>query len=131
MKRNAADDLDVGHGPIRPHGRIPTVVDSTFDWHRIVDGLQIREVPVTLAHGQEFAAIGTAKAKTGKRDALAMAKLLRAKLLRAEMIPGFCIYPSGDRPLLHLVRQRWSKVAMRADGYRRMRGPLYQGMDSA
>jgi transposase len=121
VNRKVANDLDTIHKLIRPHGRVPTVIESTFNWYWIVDGLQIRDVPVTLAHSLKLAAISTAKVKTDKRDALTLAKLLRAK-----MIPESYIYPSEDRPLRDLMRQRWNMVAMRADEYRRMRGLLYR-----
>src|SRR5579862_1745538 len=121
VNRKVANNLDAIHGLISPHGRVPTVVESTFNWYWIVDGLQTREVPVTLAHSLKLAAISTAKVKTDKRDALTLAKLLRAK-----MIPESYIYPAEDRPLRDLVRQRWNMVAMRADEYRRMRGLLYR-----
>lgn len=121
LNRKVPNDLTAIHRLIRPFGRPPTVVESTFNWYWIVDGLQERRVPVTLAHSLKLAAISTAKVKTDKRDALSL-----AQLLRADMIPESYIYPAEDRPLRDLLRQRWNMVALRADEYRRMRGLLYR-----
>jgi transposase len=121
VNRKVANDIEVIHRLIRPHGRVPTVIESTFNWYWIVDGLQDRKVPVTLAHSLKLAAISSAKVKTDKRDALVLAQLLRAK-----MIPESYIYPAEQRPLRDLLRQRWDAVALRADEYRKMRGRLYR-----
>ena len=121
VNRKVANDIEVIHRLIRPHGRVPTVIESTFNWYWIVDGLQNRQVPVTLAHSLKLAAISSAKVKTDKRDALVL-----AQLLRANMIPTSYIYPAEQRPLRDLLRQRWDAVALRADEYRKMRGRLYR-----
>jgi transposase len=121
VNRKVANDIEIIHKLIRPHGLVPTVIESTFNWYWIVDGLQARQVPVTLAHSLKLAAITSAKVKTDKRDALTLAQLLRAK-----MIPTSYIYPAAQRPLRDLLRQRWDAVALRADEYRKMRGRLYR-----
>lgn len=121
VNRKVANDIDKIHGLIRPHGQVPTVVESTFNWYWIVDGLRERSVPVTLAHSLKLAAISSAKVKTDRRDALVL-----ARLLRAGMIPESYIYPAELRPLRDLLRQRWDAVALRADEYRKMRGRLYR-----
>jgi transposase len=121
VNRKVANDINVIHKLIRPHGLVPTVIESTFNWYWIVDGLQNRKIPVTLAHSLKLAAISSAKVKTDKRDALVLATLLRAK-----MIPESYIYPAEDRPLRDLMRRRWDAVALRADEYRKMRGLLYR-----
>jgi transposase len=122
VNRKVANDITVIYGLLKPHGvQVQTVVESTFNWYWIVDGLKERGVPVTLAHSLKLAAIASAKVKTDKRDALTLALLLRAK-----MIPESYIYPAEERPLRDLVRKRWNLVAMRADEYRRLRGLLYR-----
>jgi transposase len=121
VNRKVTNDIEVIHGLIRPHGLVPTVIESTFNWYWIVDGLMKRQVPVTLAHSLKLAAITSAKVKTDKRDALTLAQLLRAK-----MIPISYVYPAEQRPLRDLLRQRWDAVALRADEYRKMRGRLYR-----
>lgn len=122
VNRKVANDIAVIEGLLKPHGeRIATVVESTFNWYWIVDGLKERGHPVTLAHSLKLAAICGAKVKTDKRDALTLARLLRSR-----MIPESYIYPAEERPLRDLVRKRWNLVAMRADEYRRLRGLLYR-----
>lgn len=121
VNRKVANDIEVIHRLIRSHGRVPTVIESTFNWYWIVDGLQDRKVPVTLAHSLKLAAISNAKVKTDKHDALVL-----AQLLRANMIPTSYIYPAEQRPLRDLLRQRWDAVALRADEYCTMRGRLYR-----
>ena len=119
INRKIPNNIEEIHRLIRPYGRVPTVIESTFNWYWIVDGLQARKVPVTLAHSLKLAAISSAKVKTDKRDALTL-----ARLLRTDMIPESYIYPAEDRPLRDLMRQRWNMVALRADEYRRMGGML-------
>lgn len=121
VNRKVANSVESIYGLIRPHGRVPTVIESTFNWYWIVDGLMERRLPVTLAHSLKLAAITSAKVKTDKRDALTL-----AQLLRAQMIPTSYIYPAEQRPLRDLLRQRWDAVALRADEYRKMRGRLYR-----
>src|ERR1700734_3092963 len=93
VNRKVANDLDTIHGLIRPHGRVPTVVESTFNWYWIVDGLQARKVPVSLAHSLKLAAISRAKVKTDKRDALAARNQYASGLLAS----------SQTRPLSWMV----------------------------
>jgi transposase len=121
VNRKVTNDLEVIHRLIHPHGRVPTVIESTFNWYWLVDGLRDRQIPVTLAHSLKLAAISRAKVKTDKRDALVL-----AQLLRADMIPHAYIYPAERRPLRDLVRQRWDAVSLRADEYRKMRCRLYR-----
>ena len=64
------------------------VVESTFNWYWLVDGLQALGFDVCLAHTLGLAMITHAKVKTDRRDAFTL-----AKLLRAGMIPKAYIYP--------------------------------------
>jgi len=121
VNRKVANDIEVIYSLIRPYGQVPTVIESTFNGYWIVDGLQARQVPVTLAHSLKLTAISRAKVKTDKRDAFVL-----ACLLRVHMIPESYIYPAEQRPLRDLLRQRWDAVALRADEYRKMRGRLYR-----
>ncbi|NRA37444.1 MAG: transposase [Planctomycetes bacterium] len=59
---------------------IRVLVESTFNWDWIVDGLQAAGIEVTLAHSFGIKAITTAKVKTDKRDAKTLAQLLRVKM---------------------------------------------------
>jgi hypothetical protein len=71
--------------------------------------------------------ITQAKVKTDRRDALALAKLLRAGL-----IPQAYIYPASTRPVRDLLRRRHKLVDMRAYEYGSIRQLLLrQGLLSS
>ena len=107
---------------LKPYeGRVQAVVESTYNWYWLVDGLQAAAIPVTLAHTAGLAAISSAKVKTDRRDAITL-----ARLLRAGMVPPAYIYPPEHRPIRDLLRHRWDLVAMRATEYRRLRLLLNQ-----
>jgi transposase len=92
------------------------VVESTFNWCWLVDGLQEAGYQVCLAHTLGLYMITGAKVKTDRRDALAL-----AKLLKASMIPRAYIYPKDTRPIRDLLRQRSRLVALRATAYGSLR----------
>jgi transposase len=92
------------------------VVESTFNWYWLVDGLQEAGYEVCLAHTLGLYMITGAKVKTDRRDALAL-----AKLLKAGMIPKAYIYPKATRPIRDLLRQRSRLVALRAAAYGSLR----------
>jgi transposase len=52
------------------------VVESTFNWYWLIDGLQAEGFEVVLAHTLGLYLITGAKVKTDRRDAFALAKLL-------------------------------------------------------
>jgi hypothetical protein len=69
------------------------VVESTFNWYWLIDGLQAEGFEVVLAHTLGLYLITGAKVKTDRRDAYALAKLL---LVGA--VPAAYIYPAETRP---------------------------------
>ena len=100
--------------PFKPDLKI--VVESTFNWYWIVDGLLALGFDVSLAHTLGLAMITQAKVKTDRRDAFALAKLLRAGL-----IPQAYIYPPSTRPVRDLLRRRLKLVRLRAHEYGSLR----------
>ena len=60
---------------------IKIVVESTFNWYWLVDGLEEAGFEVSLAHTLGLYMITGAKVKTDPRDALALAKLLKAEFM--------------------------------------------------
>lgn len=100
--------------PFKPHLKI--VVESTFNWYWLVDGLQQLGFDVSLAHTLGLSMITQAKVKTDRRDAFTL-----AKLLRAGVIPKAYIYPAQTRPVRDLLRRRHKVVAMRAHEYGSLR----------
>ncbi len=92
------------------------VVESTFNWYWLVDGLQAAGFKVVLAHTLGLHMITAAKVKTDRRDAFAL-----AKLLLAGMIPTAYIYPAETRPVRDLLRRRARLVQVRAGEYGSLR----------
>jgi transposase len=92
------------------------VVESTFNWYWLVDGLQAAGFKVVLAHTLGLHLITAAKVKTDRRDAFAL-----AKLLLAGMIPTAYIYPAQTRPVRDLLRRRGRLVQVRAGEYGSLR----------
>lgn len=88
------------------------VVESTFNWYWLIDGLRQGGYEVCLAHTLGLYLITGAKVKTDRRDALALAKLLKAGL-----IPQAYIYPAQTRPVRDLLRRRSQLVQLRAEEY--------------
>src|SRR5437868_771925 len=70
------------------------VVESTFNWYWLIDGLQAAGFEVVLAHTLGLYLITGAKVKTDRRDAYSLAKLL---LVGA--VPAAYIYPVETRPI--------------------------------
>ena len=97
------------------------VIESTFYWYRMVDGLMDALFDVHLAHTLGLSYITQAKVKTDRRDAFKLAQLLMAGL-----IPEAYIYPKEIRPVRDLLRQRHLVVARRAEEYRSLQNLLLQ-----
>jgi transposase len=125
LQQKSANDLTrIAHllEPFNPHLKI--VVESTFNWYWLVDGLQHLGFDVCLAHTLGLSFITRAKIKTDRRDAFSLAKLLSAGL-----IPEAYIYPAPTRPLRDLLRRRLRVVQMRSHEYGSLRQLLLrQGM---
>lgn len=100
--------------PFKPDLKI--VVESTFNWYWLVDGLRELDFDLCLAHTLGLAMITQAKVKTDRRDAFTL-----AKLLRAGVIPKAYIYPASTRPVRDLLRRRQKVVALRAQEYGTLR----------
>src|SRR5947208_8734206 len=101
-------------GPYKANLKI--VVESTFNWYWLIDGLQAEGFEVVLAHTLGLYLITGAKVKTDRRDAYSLAKLL---LVGA--VPAAYIYPVETRPVRDLLRRRMSLVQVRAGEYGSLR----------
>jgi transposase len=122
VQKKVRNDLQLIIDLIKPYKKkLACVVESTFNWYWLVDGLQEAGFDVCLAHTLGLSMITGAKVKTDPRDALAL-----AKLLRAGMIPKAYIYPKESRPVRDLVRRRMRVVNMRATEYMSLRRHFYQ-----
>src|SRR5438094_3961930 len=92
------------------------VVESTFNWYWLIDGLQAAGFEVVLAHTLGLYLITGAKVKTDRRDAYSL-----AKLLLAGVVPAAYIYPVETRPVRDLLRRRTRLVQVRAGEYASLR----------
>src|SRR5260370_18261197 len=103
------------------------VVESTFNWYWLIDGLQAEGFEVVLSHALGLYLITGAKVKTDRRDAYAL-----AKLLLVGVVPAAYIYPVETRPVRDLLRRRAHLIQVRAGEYgSRRRLLLRQGILSS
>lgn len=108
--RNEWESISFLLDPFRENLKL--VVESTFNWYWLVDRLLDANYDICLAHSLGLAMISKAKVKTDKRDAFAL-----AKLLKAEVIPKSYIYPKETRSVRDLLRRRLKLVNKRAEEY--------------
>lgn len=122
VQQKVANDLAMIDRMMLPYKEhLQIVVESTFNWYWLVDGLKDRGYDVCLAHTLGLYMITGAKVKTDRRDALAL-----AKLLKAGMIPKAYICPVEVRVIRDLVRRRARVVQLRAGEYASMRRLLFR-----
>ena len=105
--RNQMEDILDFLTPYRDN--LKAVVESTFNWYWLVDGLEEHGITVSLAHTLYLKAIAYAKVKTDKVDAHTL-----AQLLRLNMVPEAYIYPKRIRPARDLLRRRMYLVNLRS-----------------
>jgi transposase len=84
------------------------VVESTFNWYWLVDGLMDHGYHVHLANPAAIQQYEGLKHVDDQRDALWLANLLRLGIL-----PEGYIYPKQDRPVRDLLRKRLQLVRQR------------------
>jgi transposase len=95
---------------LRPHKALlaSVVVESTFNWYWLVDGLEELGYPMVLAHPAAMAQYAGLKHADDKTDAFWLAEQSRLGL-----IPQAYIYPKAERPLRDLLRRRMLLVQNR------------------
>lgn len=121
-RKRVPNEIGVILGHLEPFNEgLRIVVESTFNWYWLVDGLQDAGLDVTLAHTLGMYAITHAKVKTDRRDAFRLARLLRAGEIHCAYI-----YPRESRPIRDLIRQRTRVVSFRSREYSAARMRLYQ-----
>jgi transposase len=119
LEQKLPNDLGRIRQALEPYNNdapLPVVVESTFNWYWLVDGLQSLGFDVCLAHTLGLQMITGAKVKTDRRDAYTL-----AKLLRVGVIPKAYIYPAETRPVRDLLRRRLQLVRRRAQEYSGLR----------
>lgn len=85
------------------------VVESTYNWYWLVDGLTAEGYTVHLANPAEIQKYGGPKYADDKHDAFWLAEMLRLNIL-----PTGYIYPKEVGPLRDLLRKRSHLVALRS-----------------
>jgi len=109
-RRRLRNELDLVLGALSPfakrlHG---VVVESTYNWYWLVDGLMAQGYRLHLANTGAIQQYSGLKYGDDESDARWLAKLLRLNLL-----PEGYIYPKGERPLRDLLRKRAYLVRQR------------------
>jgi len=109
-QRRLANDLKSVIALLEPYREdiVGIVVESTYNWYWLVDGLQAEGYKVHLANTAAIPQYQGLKYTDDHSDARHLAKLLRLKLL-----PEGYIYPKEQRSVRDLVRKRSQLVRYR------------------
>ena len=95
------------------------VVESTFNWYWLVDGLMEADYKVHLANTTAIQQYSGLKHGDDKSDALWLAEMLRLKIL-----PEGYIYPKETRAVRDLLRRRMQLVQKRTSLLLSMKGMI-------
>jgi transposase len=85
------------------------VVESTYNWYWLVDGLMAEGYAVHLANPSAIQKYSGLKHVDDKHDAFWLAEMLRLNIL-----PEGYIYPKDERPIRDLLRKRGHLVSLRS-----------------
>jgi len=85
------------------------VVESTYNWYWLVDGLMAAGYAVHLANPAAIQKYSGMKHTDDKHDAFWLAEMLRLNIL-----PTGYIYPKDERPIRDLLRKRSHLVSLRS-----------------
>ncbi|GMT50023.1 MAG: hypothetical protein IEMM0008_1562 [bacterium] len=121
QKKNP-NDLDTILKSLDPYKELikGIVIESTFNWYWLVDGLMGSGYKVHLANTTAIQQYSGLKYTDDKSDALWLAEMLRLKIL-----PEGYIYPKGTRGLRDLLRRRMQLVQHRTALYLSMKGMIH------
>jgi len=110
LRKRVANSLPPMLAALEPYGpRIKgVVVESTYNWYWLVDGLQEHGYRVHLANPAAIAQYDGIKFGDDVTDAVFLARLLRLGIL-----PEGYIYPKEERPVRDLLRRRMLLVRHR------------------
>ncbi len=109
-RRRLANDLRQIEGALAPYreGLSGVVVESTFNWYWLVDGLMAAGYPVQLANTTAIEQYSGLKHTDDESDAEWLAEMLRLGIL-----PTGYIYPKAERAVRDLLRKRAHLVRQR------------------
>ncbi|WP_303907139.1 IS110 family transposase [Thiohalomonas denitrificans] len=109
-ERRVANELELIHGLLAPYSDalVGVVVESTYNWYWLVDGLMEHGLKVHLANTAAIQQYSGFKHTDDRHDARWLAHLLRLGLLKE----GY-IYPRQERAIRDLARKRIQLVQQR------------------
>jgi transposase len=110
FKKNLSNDLPLIRDTLKPFREelVGIVVESTYNWYWLVDGLMEEGYRVHLANPSAIQQYVGLKHADDRHDAFRLAEMLRLGIL-----PEGYIYPKGERPLRDLLRKRGHLVRLR------------------
>ncbi len=110
FKRKLPNDLKMILHCLNPYKEdlVGIVVESTFNWYWLVDGLMMNGYEIHLANPAAIKQYEGIKYTDDKWDSFWLAHMLRLKILKE----GY-IYPKEERPLRDLLRKRLKLVRER------------------
>ena len=111
LKGKFPNKLEVILAVLEPHREhvVGVVVESTYNWYWLVDGLMDNGYKVHLAHPAAFQQYSGLKHTDDEHDAFFLAKLLKLGIL-----PEGHIMPREERQLRDLLRKRMKLVRQRS-----------------
>lgn len=109
-RRRLANELPIVLAELEPYRDVieGLVVESTYNWYWLVDGLMDAGYRLHLANTAAIIQYSGLKYADDDSDARWL-----AKLLRLELLPEGYIYPKNERPLRDLLRKRGQLVHQR------------------
>jgi transposase len=110
FKKRLPNDLGIIISVLNPYKEniVGVVIESTYNWYWLVDGLMDAGYRVHLANTAAIVQYEGIKYTDDTSDALWLAKLLRLGLL-----PEGYVYPKGERSVRDLLRKRSQLVRQR------------------
>jgi transposase len=110
FQKKLPNDLEVILEVLKPRQSevVGIVVESTYNWYWLVDGLMGVDYRVHLANPSAIKKYEGLKHSDDRHDAFWLADLLRLGIL-----PEGYIYPKGERPVRDLLRKRGHLVRLR------------------
>jgi transposase len=125
--KRLVNELSVVEQALRPYaeGLVGVVVESTYNWYWLADGLLEKDYQVHLAHTATLDNYARLKHSDDKSDARWLANLLRLNVL-----PTGYIYPAKERGLREVLRKRTLLVRQRTMNILSLEGTLsrYEGI---
>jgi len=111
FKEKSPNDMAAILRSLEPYrnGLAGIVVESTYNWYWLVDGLMAEGYAVHLANPSAIQKYSGLKHADDKHDAFWL-----AEMLRLDILPTGYIYPKDERPIRDLLRKRSHLVSLRS-----------------